>query len=268
MHEIAIQAALRAGEIQRQHYGTALHVDAAKRNDIKLEVDRLCETAILETIHAAYPDHAILAEEGGARHGTAPYRWIVDPLDGTVNFFYGIPYFCTCVACYRQGTRAASAQAPEGPAGLGEPVVGVVYAPLQDELFMGIAGQGATLNGQPIHASPITALAEAVLAIGFGSTPENIHHMRAVTGALVPQARKLRCFGSAGYDMANVAAGRITGYYERGIRSWDVGAPFILLQEAGAGLAARPLGEEAWEVLAAAPGIHAALAETVRAAQP
>ncbi len=136
MQTTAVRAALAAGRIQREHYGTLLKVDATKRNDIKLEVDRLCEDAIRDEIRTAHPAHALLAEESGSTQGADAYRWIVDPLDGTVNFFYGIPYFCTCVACYRR--PVGRAHAPEGrgreerasgagPAeALGEPVVGVV----------------------------------------------------------------------------------------------------------------------------------------------
>jgi myo-inositol-1(or 4)-monophosphatase len=259
MLETAIAAARRAGAVQREHYGSLLRVDAARANDIKLEVDRLCEGAILETIRAAFPDHAILAEESGQSAGDGDHWWIVDPLDGTVNYFYGLPYFCTCVACYRRPTEAEAGAT--GLDALGEPVAGVIYAPLTDELFAAERGKGATRNGEPLQTRPMAALAEAIVATGFGSTDENIRRMLAASTGLVRKVRKLRCMGSAGLDLAGVAAGRLSGYYERGIRSWDIAAGRIILEEAGARITATQYAPHAWDVTASAAPIH----DTLRA---
>jgi fructose-1,6-bisphosphatase/inositol monophosphatase family enzyme len=256
MLKTATKAALAAGEILKANYGKMLNVDEAKRHDVKLEVDRLCEQAIVSAIRAEFPDHAILAEEGGARAGEAPYRWIIDPLDGTVNFFYGLPYFCTSVACYEtEGNFALPAETGS----LGKPLVGVVYAPATDELFAAETGKGATMNGEPIHASGVSDLKEAIVATGFGSTEENIRRMLSVSGGLVNKVRKLRCLGAAAYDLANVAAGRLTGYYERGIRSWDIAAGNVLIKEAGGMLRATQIAPETWDVTAAGAGIFAPL---------
>jgi fructose-1,6-bisphosphatase/inositol monophosphatase family enzyme len=268
IREVAVRAARAAGAVQREHCETRLEVDAAPGHDLKLAVDRLCEEAVVETIRAAFPDHAILAEEGGARPGTGDCTWIIDPLDGTVNYFHGIPYFATCVACYRKtpgskGTPGENRVFPREADSLGEPLVGVVYVPPVDELYLGVAGEGATRNGEPVTVSDAAALREVMIATGFGSTDENIRHMQGIGRALVSEVRKIRCLGAAAFDMANVAAGRLTAYYERGIRSWDFAAPNVVLREAGATVEAVEYAPDTWEVLAAAPGVAEALAAVV-----
>ena len=146
--DTAVAAARAAGEILLTHAGRTLNVDEAMAFDIKLEVDRLCEEAIVSIVQGRFPDHAILAEEGGAQDGTAAYRWIIDPLDGTVNYFYGIPYYCTSIACYEQPTGNPPQETFES---LGRPVAAVVFAPATDELFSAHAEGPCLLNGRPIR---------------------------------------------------------------------------------------------------------------------
>ncbi|MBN1258102.1 MAG: inositol monophosphatase, partial [Planctomycetes bacterium] len=185
MLETAIQAAQAAGAIQKEAFGSVLQVDEDTRHDIKLKVDKLCEEAIVKIISTAYPEHAILAEEGGAK-GESSHRWIIDPLDGTVNFFYGIPHFCTSIALEVKR----------------EPVIGVVYDPIRDELFAAEKGKGATLNGQSIRVSAITDPGEACIVLGFMKDDQTMRAGLKAMATCIYRVRKVRCTGSAALDLA------------------------------------------------------------------
>ena len=264
--DTALAAARAAGAIQKRLYGTLLNVDQATRHDVKLEADRLCEQAIIEAIRRDWPDHAILTEEAGTLGGDGDCWWLIDPLDGTVNFFYGIPYFCTSVACYRRPASEA-APFPRGQEALGEPLVGVVYAPPTDELFVAEAGGGATLNGTPIRPSGVADLAEAMVGTGFGARPGAVEHFVGQIARLAPRVRKVRSLGSAAYDLCNVACGRLSAFYEQRLRTWDIAAAGVILREAGAAFDAIETAEAEWNTIAAAPGLHAAFRDLVRSAQ-
>lgn len=261
--ETALEAARRAGEVQKRLWGTILAVDQATRNDVKLEADRLCERAIVETIRRDWPTHAILTEEAGALGGDGDCWWLIDPLDGTVNFFYGLPYFCTSVACYRRPSGQPDTF-PRSLESLGEPLVGVVYAPPTYELFVAEAGKGATLNGRPIRPSTVTALEEAIIGTGFGARQGAVEHFVNQIGRLAPRVRKVRALGSAAYDLCNVACGRLTGFYEQRLRTWDIAAAAVILREAGAVLDAFSPSEAERNTLATAPGIYEELRSLVR----
>ena len=256
--DVAVVAARRAGEVLLDHAGETLRVDAVTDHDVKLEVDRLCEEAITETIRDAFPDHAILAEEGGATEAAGAYRWIVDPLDGTANYFAGLPYYCTSIACFE---RPAEGEPTVGLPGLGRPVAGVVYAPPTDELFAARAGMGAWLNGRPIRAFEGDSLRETAVAVGFGKTDELGLHMLDVSARITKAVRKLRCLGAAAYDISNVACGRLSAFYERGLRTWDIAAGYVILAEAGGVLDADEFEATRWRVLAAGPGVIEAMRE-------
>ncbi len=259
--DVAVEAARTAGEILCRNAGRALTVDAAIGHDVRLEVDRLCEKAILDTIRTAFPEHAILAEESGAIEAPGEYTWVVDPLDGTVNYYYGLPYYCTSIACYAAPDESAVARG--ALAAFGRPVTGVVYTPPTDELFIGRAGRGATRNGEPIHVSNVTDLREAIFCTGFGKSDALVEHAADVLAGLAGRVRKLRCLGAAAYDMANVACGRLSAFYERSLRTWDIAAGAIILAEAGGVVDVSPLGLTCWEMLASAPGIHGELKATL-----
>jgi fructose-1,6-bisphosphatase/inositol monophosphatase family enzyme len=253
--EVAETAARKAGEILRSHADRQLKVAASTRHDFKLEVDVLSERAILEVISSAFPEHAILAEESGTAEGAGDYLWIIDPLDGTVNFYYGLPYYCVSIACFARPGGQPSHTA-RGIESLGRPVVGIVYAPPADDLFIGRVGQGATLNGRPIRTGGVKELKDAVLCMGFGKSDELGMHMAKMSVQLADKVKKLRCLGAAAYDMANVACGRLSGFYEKSIRTWDIAGAYIILKEAGGILDADEFEPTRWNILACAPGIH------------
>lgn len=264
LRQTAVAAARAAGEIQRAHHGTRLEVDRSDRHDVKLRVDRLCERAICERIRADFGDHAILTEEAGMLDAPGEYQWIIDPLDGTVNFYYGIPHFCAAVACYHRPAAPPEADAGGLEAVLGEPVVGVVYAPPTDELFVAEIGGGATCNGRPIHAADVAELAEAIVCTGFGTRRGVGPTFVRQCAELAAKVRKVRCMGAACYDLCHVAAGRLSGYFQADLRTWDLAAPLVILREAGAVYDTWATDSGTWDVLASAPGIHDELREMLR----
>jgi fructose-1,6-bisphosphatase/inositol monophosphatase family enzyme len=255
----AVTAARAAGDILRRCAGEPRKVDSAEAFDVKLEADRLCERAILEVIRTEFPEHSVLAEESGSAAGS-DYEWIIDPLDGTVNFYYGLPYYAVSVACYATAGRPAPANG-QGLDALGHPIVGVVYVPPTEELFVARPGGGATLNGRPIRVGEQTSLAESIVCTGYGKAVDLGERMAGSIARLVGKVRKIRCLGAAAYDYCNVAVGRLTGFFEAALRTWDVAAGAIVLAEAGGVCRAERTGPDTWRVLAAAPGVVEELRE-------
>jgi fructose-1,6-bisphosphatase/inositol monophosphatase family enzyme len=257
MAEVAETAARAAGDVLLSHRDGQLRVEEFSRHDIKLEVDKLSEEVILDVISSAFPEHAILAEESGTIGGSEDYQWIIDPLDGTVNYYHGLPYYCVSIACYaRPGAEPSETGTVDS---LGRPVVGAVYAPPTDDLFVGVADHGATLNGRPIRIRDVACLQDAVVCMGFGKTDELGLNMANSSVRLADKVKKLRCLGAAAYDIANVACGRVSGFFEQSLRTWDIAGAHIILREAGGLLDAEEIEPTRWRTLACAPGIHGAL---------
>lgn len=257
---VAVAAARKAGDIQREKYGGILNVDAKLAGDLKLEADRLCEAAIVRTVREHFPDHAILAEEGGMTEG-AEYIWYIDPLDGTVNFYYGIPYFCTTLACYR---RSGGDDAAE----MGEPVLGVTHMPLSGELYRAARGKGAFLNDRPIRVREEDGLEDAYVITALGNNAGKLSYTREVILELSLRVRKTRNLGAAALDLAMTAAGRASGYMEYGINPWDFAAGRLLVEEAGGLFTTRPLGNGKFAVAASGRNIHRQLVEAMDRGTP
>ena len=241
----AIAAARAAGELLRERFGRTLRVDEELHHDVKLEVDKLAEEVIVRTVTRAFPDHAVLGEERGAA-GTSSHRWVIDPLDGTINYFHGIPHFAVSVALEVDG----------------EPRVGVIYDPMRDELFACERGRGATLNGRPVRVNAVSDPRQAIFACGFTKEEEAIRAALVAFSDLVLRVRKIRSMGSAALDLAYVAAGRFAAYYEPSIYHWDFAAGRALVLEAGGRVDAAPASAKTWRVYASNGRIH----ETLRPA--
>jgi myo-inositol-1(or 4)-monophosphatase len=243
-----------AGAIQRDRYETVLDVRTKSASiDLVTEVDHACEALIVETLHRERPDDAILAEEGsGDDRAGATWRWVIDPLDGTMNYAHGYPRFCVSIGVSRDG----------------EPTVGAVYDPLLDELFAATRGGGATCNGRPIRVSVETRLSHALLATGFAydvhqSREDNLDHF----ATFVKQARGLRRDGSAALDLCYVAAGRFDGFWELKLHPWDVAAGNLIVDEAGgrtSDLSGRPPAGDGRETLATNGHLHDAMVALFR----
>lgn len=266
----ALAAARAASRIQLKHFGRRLHVVSAPKFDLTLEIDKRCHEAISMVIGKAFPDHAIVSEESAPINPEAEYIWFIDPLDGTVNFFQGLWHFSICIACYRLGrnTLTRSVSDRNGLSALGEPLVGVVYAPVLDEIYIGVSGQPSTCNGRRITpAKKLTeALSQAVISISFGKDEAAIQQMEKLNGALVRRVRKVRMFGSTGLDIANVAMGRISALIQCSVRKWDFAAARIVLEQSGGRFHARETASNRWEVLACSEALYDPLKEMTAAA--
>jgi myo-inositol-1(or 4)-monophosphatase len=215
--EAAIAAAQAAGELLRTHFGKALEVNAFEAHDIKLDLDVRSQELITQRLLGQFPEHAIYGEEGIAGNQQSECQWIVDPIDGTVNYFYSIPHFCISIALRERG----------------EIIVGVIYDPMRDELWAVAKGGRATLNGAPIAVSTRTELADATLSIGFSKTGATIAAGLPLLEKYVQRARKCRLMGSAALDLAYVASGRLDAYIEQSVSLWDVAAGKLLVEAAG-----------------------------------
>ena len=220
LRALAERLAREAGALQRERYETDLSI-RSKTADIDLvtEVDLACERLIIEAIAAERPGDAILAEEGGGHdRADARFRWVIDPLDGTVNYAHGYPRFCVSI-----GIQCDA-----------ETLVGVVYDPLLDELFAATRSGGAVRNGRPIAVSHEDQLSRALLATGFAydihqSDEDNLDHF----AQLAKRARGLRRDGSAALDLCYVACGRFDAFWELKLKAWDVCAGNLIVEEAG-----------------------------------
>lgn len=234
--EVAIQAARQAGAFLKEHFGQPLEVDEAKHHDIKLALDRESQDLITRVLLDAFPDHALYGEEGIAGNQESDYQWIVDPIDGTVNFFYGIPHYCVSIALRHKD----------------ELIVGVIYDPSMDELWEVEKGSPALLNGKPISASPRTKLEECALFIGCGKDEEALSTGLDRFRRASLKARKMRMMGSAALGMAYIATGRLDAYVESRISLWDIAAGQLLLEAAGGKteLTAVPGHADAWSIVA------------------
>ena len=215
--DTALAAARAAGELLRTHFGKPLDVNEFAAHDIKLDLDVRAQTLITEILLGAFPDHAIFGEEGIAGNQASDWQWIVDPIDGTVNYFYAIPHFCISIAL-RCGDEIQ---------------VGVIYDPMRDEMWAVERGGTATLNGAPIAVSQRTQLSDAVLSVGFSKTKTTIAAGLPLLEKYVQRARKCRLMGSAALDLAYVACGRLDAYIEQSVSLWDVAAGMILVESAG-----------------------------------
>jgi myo-inositol-1(or 4)-monophosphatase len=230
--EIAVAAARRAGEIQLAGLRGPIDVRQTTAHDVKLQMDVECEEAIRDIIRCAFPDDAVLAEEGGGAIDEDAPTWIVDPLDGSVNYSRRIPFFCVSIAVRQYG----------------QDLLGVIYAPVFDELYVAEAGKGAWLNRERLRVSDVSRLADAIIAVGCGKSASTLIPMVETVRDLAFTARKVRMLGAAALDLAYVAAGRLDGFFECGLRTWDIAAGNLLIREAGGRVQLAPTGEHAWDV--------------------
>ena len=259
----AICAARKAGVIQHDHFRKDLKVAESEQHDIKLVVDRLCEQAIIDEIQQVFPDHAILGEESGVIESDSPYVWIIDPLDGTVNYYHGIPYYCTSVSCYRREETPDGEFASDD---IGQPLVGVIYSEQTDELFTAARGQGARFNGRMLYCPQVESLSHAIVSLSVGSTPEIQRYSTQLISELAPKVRKIRSCGATALDLVNVAAGRFHGLIQRRVRSWDIAAASLILMEAGGRLELNATGPHRWDIVAAEASLIGQLTDIAESA--
>lgn len=254
---LAIDIALEAGELARARRADGVAIAATKSGiaDIVTEADREVEALIRRRLRAARPDDGFLGEESGADRGTSDITWVVDPIDGTVNYAYGIPAYAVSIA----------AVAGEPNPGDWTALTGAVFNPAAAELFTAARGRGAHLGGEPIHVNPGAGPAGALVATGFGYDPATHAGDLDRLGRVMSIARDVRRIGAASLDLAYVACGRLDGYFERGLNPWDHAAGALLVEEAGGRVAVDPQDDRGRALLiAAGPQLFDDLAQHAR----
>ncbi|WP_436790347.1 inositol monophosphatase family protein [Yinghuangia sp. YIM S10712] len=244
--ELALDAARLAGGMLLADRPADLGVAATKSSptDVVTEMDTAAEKLIVEFLRARRPRDGFLGEEGGGEHGESGIRWVIDPIDGTVNYLYDLPAWCVSIA----------AEDAEGA------VVGVVEVPTLRETFHGVRGAGAFRNGVPVRANAAVPMTGALVATGFGYTVERRRRQAGVVQRMLPEVRDIRRYGSAAMDLCAVACGRVDAYYERGLNPWDVAAGALIAREAGARVEEiRAEADGSNLTVAAAPELYAQL---------
>jgi myo-inositol-1(or 4)-monophosphatase len=254
LRSLAADLARRAGQAAlagRRRLGVGQPVDHDTKStptDPVTEFDRAAEALIVGALRTLRPYDAIVGEEGTEHLGSSGLAWHIDPIDGTANFVYDLPAWCTSVAVVDEdGT-----------------VAGAVFVPVTDELFSAARGAGATRNGEPIRCSNASQLATALVGTGFAYLPATRAVQARRLAALLPQVRDVRRYGSAAIDLCMVACGRLDAYYEEHLNSWDLAAGALIAAEAGAittNFHGGRAGPDA--TVASAPGVHVALLEAI-----
>lgn len=216
---VGIEAIYRGARVLRKHYGHISQINQKGAFDLITEADTESEKQIIETIHKAFPDHSILAEESGANKGSAEYQWLVDPLDGTTNYTHQLPIFSIAIAL------AAGDNI----------VLGLVLNPMDGELYAAVSGKGAELNGKPIRVSTTASVFGSLLVTGFPYDFDEIAKAAMKQFSVCQQASQgVRRLGSAALDICYVACGRFDGFWEQNLKPWDKAAGAIIAAEAGA----------------------------------
>jgi myo-inositol-1(or 4)-monophosphatase len=224
--------------------GVAVVLAKSSPTDVVTAADHAVEEQLVERLRRARPADGLLGEEFGSVDGTSGLTWVIDPIDGTVNYLYGIPQWGVSIGV-EDGDGA---------------VVGVVYDPAKDELWQAVRGQGSTLNGRPLRCSTVTSLDQALVGTGFGYDSRRRAAQSKALPDLLPRVRDIRRLGAGSLDLCSVAAGRLDGYYEQSLSPWDLSAGTLIAREAGAlvtGLRGKPPSYDL--VVAAGPGVHAQL---------
>lgn len=254
MLNIAINAARNASKIILRFLdrADAIDISTKNRNDLVTEVDKLAEQEIINTIRESYPSHSILAEESGEREGDE-YCWIIDPLDGTINYVHGFPQFAISIALKQKDNL----------------IIGVIYDPIRQELFTATRGGGAQLNSRRMRVSQCKKLENALIGTGFPfKEKQHFKPFINIFTELFPKTSGIRRAGSAALDLAYVAAGRLDGFWEAGLQQWDTAAGILMIQEAG-GMVSDFHGDNDYlytgNIVAGTPKIHKAILEVIEA---
>ena len=251
MLNTAIKAARRAATvINRASFDIdRITVSEKQHNDFVTDIDQAAEQAIVETLLKAYPGHAILAEESGASanlNDESQFVWIIDPIDGTTNFMHGYPNYCISIALQERGVTTNA----------------LVYDPVRNDLFTATKGAGSYLNDKRIRVRNHDRLGKALLSSGHGTDPRALAEYLRMYEVVASRCHGVRSSGSAALELANVAAGRIDGFYEKGLKVWDIAAGALLVTEAG-GIVGEFSGESDYlhkgDVIAAGPKVFGAM---------
>jgi myo-inositol-1(or 4)-monophosphatase len=256
IENVALRAAHAAGRIHLRWLNKTKAVIKSNSLDLVTQADKESEVAIIKMIRRAFPDHAILAEESGASANTSEHRWIIDPLDGTTNFAHGFPAFCVSIAYEHRGRVQ----------------FGLVFDALHKDMFSARRGKGATLNGKPMRVSKAKTLATSLLATGFPyDRRERRRFYLCFWEDMMTRVEGVRRAGSAALDLASVACGRLDGFWEFGLKAWDVAAGSLLVKEAGGtvtNMDGTPLDLAGAQILATNGKLHREMEQVLRDIRP
>lgn len=242
----AVNAARAAGALMRKNRHVPKKANEVSQHDIKLELDVKCQQLIEGKLQRAFPDISVLGEEGQSGDAEAPRRWVIDPIDGTVNFAYEIPHCCVSIALQEKADKLPANILKKHSVTLDgySTVLGVVYEPFVDELWTAERGGKAFLNGNPISVSQRSQLNEAIVAMGFSKRTDTLTAMLPVLNRLIHRVRKVRIMGAAALSLVYVASGRHEAYLEAGVRLWDIAAGGLILECAGGDFFHKPVNGE------------------------
>ena len=241
---VTVKAARAAGKLMRDNWHLPKRVNATDAHDIKLELDVRCQKTIQNILHAAFPQVAVLGEEGCTGDVNAEYRWVVDPIDGTVNYAFGIPHAAVSIALQVRSPQS-KVHSLKSSSMLHPPfshltVLGVIYGPFTDELWTAVRGGPTRLNGRVVRVSRCTDVGKAVIAMGFSKSKQNLEKSLPHLTRLSRRALKVRIMGSAALELAYVASGRLDAYVERTINLWDIAAGALMVECSGGEFYTRP----------------------------
>ena len=244
LYQVTVRTARDVGRLLRDGISVTKRADLIAKHDIKLEMDVRAQEFIYRRISRAFPDHEFLGEEDDAYHGgrqptavSSDFRWVVDPLDGTVNYFHSVPHYCTSIACQKRKIRNPKSEIRTDE---WETIVGAVYDPSRDEMFSSQLGGPALLNDRVIRVSNRKRISEAFIAIGLFKSPKTIRYGKNNFIRFSRSARKVRIMGAAALDVVYIAGGRFDAYIEYGIKIWDIAAGLLILKNAGGAYRLRP----------------------------
>jgi myo-inositol-1(or 4)-monophosphatase len=240
----AVTAARATGKLMRDNWHVPKRVNAADAHDIKLELDVRCQKLIEKILRAAFPKISLLGEEGCTGDVNAEYRWVVDPIDGTVNYFFGMPHAAVSIALQVRSPQSKG-HSPRlssifHPPSSHQTILGVIYGPFTDELWTATRGGPTRLNGRIVQVSKRANVGEAIIAMGFSKSKTNLEKSLPHVNRLSRRALKIRIMGSAALELAYVACGRLDAYVERTINLWDIAAGALLVECAGGEFYTRP----------------------------
>jgi len=237
-YQVARQAAVEAGKILRQRFGRFNATRIKGKRDLVTEADLLSEKTILQIITAAFPSHGTMSEEAGTRQGDGEYTWIIDPLDGTNNFHFGMPLFCVNIALARRG----------------EVLLGITLDPMRNEIFRAVKGKGAYLNNKRIEVTDVADLGGAAVGVDLGYDAGRSSDLLDIAIKLWPKIHCMRLLGSSSLGMAYVAGGRLSLYFHKSLYPWDSASGLLLIREAGGevtNFSGRPATVDDREIIAA-----------------
>jgi myo-inositol-1(or 4)-monophosphatase len=246
VQKVAVQAARAAGQLMRDNWYAPKKINVSEAHDIKLELDVRCQALIEKILAAAYPAIPVVGEEGNTGDTTAEFRWVVDPIDGTVNYAFGLPHAGVSIALQSTSDVGGATRDPKDSPSRRAPnlvtrhaahvsVVGVIYDPFADEIWTTSFGQPTRLNGKIVRVSDRAKVGDAMIATGFSKSQDNLLKSLPEVMRIARRAKKIRIMGSAALELAYVACGRLDAYFERTLSLWDVAAGALLVENAGGG---------------------------------